>query len=334
MQLPKQTPAQKKGREGLNIVTKIIENELGWIVRPTHQEDDYGIDAYIDVTIDGYVTGKSIAVQIKSGNSYLRELNSDFWNFCGERRHLNYYFNQDISVLIILVDLDKGIAYWEACNKEYIQINGTTWSMPIPKNQQININQKDNLLQYTSKVVDYVSQLERYWQENISLSKFGRICIFVGKEEIQQMNYLPLIALVGKICSNKYHLSLFKTNIEIGVHGYDDDDRELCQIDEVKNWVIRIFENVPGLTYFLVNDKRAQFLKMFLHSSISFAKYDIQPEHKRIWIEYESMELKPVFDTLFTDLNAFTEAFNIDIEVNKQISFSIMECLTGTKIAH
>jgi hypothetical protein len=332
MDFPKYSSSQKKGRNGLNIVTKIVENELGWIVRQNHQEDDYGIDAYIDVIIDGYITGKSIAIQIKSGSSYLRELDYDFWNFIGEKKHLNYYLNHDIPVLIVLVDLENEIAYWEACKKEYISLNGATWSMPIPKKQQINADHKDNLVRYTSQIVDYLSQLERYWSENASLSEFGRICIFAGKKEIRQMKYMPFIKLLERICSNKYLISRYRGNIEIGIHGYDDDSRELYQIDEVKNWAIHIFKNVPGLSYFLANDEKAQFLKIFLYSSITIEKLDAKSEQKRIWIEFESQELEGVFNVLFADLNDFTEAFEIDEEVNKQISYSIAECLTKKKI--
>lgn len=64
MKLPKYNKSNKTGRKGLNLLTTIVESELGWIVRPTHQEDNFGIDAYIDVIIDGYVTRKSIAIQV------------------------------------------------------------------------------------------------------------------------------------------------------------------------------------------------------------------------------------------------------------------------------
>lgn len=329
MELPKYNKSNNTGRNGLNLLTKIIEDELGWIVRPTHQEDDFGIDAYIDVIIDGQVTGKSIAIQIKAGKSYLKELTPDLWNFVGERKHLNYYFNQDISVLIIIVDLNKEVAYWEACEIENILLAGESWSMPVPKKQQINFNQKDKLLKYTSKTVDYVSQLEQYWNKNKTLSEFDKICIFVGKEDIEQMNYQPLINLINRICSNKLLLSRHKTNIEIGIHGYDSDERELYQIAEVKKWIANVFGNVSGLTYFLVNDENAQFLKLFVLSIIRFQISNKSQKSNKFFVEYESKELKKVFDILFSDLNSFTEAFEIEQEVNEQISSAIARCITG-----
>lgn len=331
MELPKYNKSNKTGREGLNLLATIVESELGWMVRPTHQEDDFGIDAYIDVIIDGYVTGKSIAIQVKAGKSYLKEITPDLWSFVGERKHLNYYLNQDISVLIIIVDLNNKVAYWEACEIGNILLNGESWSMPVPKKQQINSFQKDKLLKYTSKTVDYVAQLEQYWNENKILSEFNKICIFVGKEDIEQMNYQPLIDLKNRICSNKLLLSRYKTNIEIGIHGYDSDKRELYQIAEVRDWIANVFNNVSGLTYFLTNDKNAIFLKLFILSIIQFQISNKLHKSKKIYIKYESKDLKNVFNILYSDLNSFTEAFEIDEEVNEQISNAIANCIIGNE---
>lgn len=329
MDLPMYIPSNKKGRNGLNILTKIVENELGWIVRPNHQEDDFGIDAYIDIVIDGFVTGKSIALQLKSGQSYLKEINSDFWIFYGEKKHLNFFLNHDNPVLVVLVDLDLEIAYWEICEIENVNLLSKNWSMPIPKKQQISLKQKEELLRYVSKGVDYVSQLEDYWRGNKLLSDSARICIFASIDNVQQGNYQPLIELINKICSNKLHLSQFRENIEIGIHGYDYDKRELYEIPEVKNWIKNIFENVPGLTYFLKNDKHCQFLKVFRYSSVGTLSIDKKSKKNKILVEFDSKDLTRIFEILFSDLNNFTESFDISDEINEQISRNITKCIIG-----
>ena len=41
-----------------------------------HKENDFGIDAFIDVIAEfGQVTGKTIAAQVKTGSSYFKEKN-------------------------------------------------------------------------------------------------------------------------------------------------------------------------------------------------------------------------------------------------------------------
>jgi hypothetical protein len=60
------------GRIGVYAVAAMIEKELGWIFReqPT---SDHGIDAQVEVVGSrSDVTGRLIALQIKSGKSYFR----------------------------------------------------------------------------------------------------------------------------------------------------------------------------------------------------------------------------------------------------------------------
>lgn len=329
MDFPKYTKSNSTGQKGLTILTKIVEKELGWVVRPNHQETDFGIDVYLDVTINEFVTGKSIAAQLKSGNSYLKELDDDFWLFTGEKKHLNYYLNHDIPVLIILVDVDNEIAYWETCKPEYISLAGNdSWSMPIPKRQQINSSQKEELTKYVSKTIDYVSHFEAYWAGNQILSEHDFMCIIIGKEDIERKNYRPLAELIDRLCSNKQLLSHYKERIDIGIHGYDNEHRELYEIKEVRAWILDVFANVPGLSYFLSNNKHAHFLKLFFLSNIHSTETRVRIGN-RYFTPYSSEEITTVVNILFSDLNQFTRSFHIAKDVNLDISKHMVECLTG-----
>jgi len=310
MDLPKYQKSNNTGRSGLTVVTKIVESDLNWIVRPNHQENDFGIDAYIDIVTNESITGKSIAIQVKAGRSYLIEANKFNWKFKGELKHLNYYLNHDIPVLIILVDVEKEIAYWEICKPEHTNRQGQNWTMLIPKKQQITLEYKDELLKYVSQSVDYVAQLEQYWSGNKILSESGRINLIAGKDDIHKMNYEPLIHFMERVCSNKELLFQLREKVEIGIHGYDNDPRELNQIEEVRKWIKNSVAKVPGLSYFLVNDKYAQFIKLFMFSIIDI-EYIPEGNHYengilRRKVEFNSKELVKVFSILFSDLNDFT----------------------------
>lgn len=74
MKLPNYNNSSKKGEDGITIIKSIVEKELDWIFRPNHKEHDFGIDAYLDVIAEfGQVTGKTIAAQVKTGESYFKE---------------------------------------------------------------------------------------------------------------------------------------------------------------------------------------------------------------------------------------------------------------------
>ena|SRR5665213_2531897 len=84
---PTYNSQRKTGDRGVTFVKSIIENQFGWIFRPTHLEDDFGLDGYFDIIgVDNSVTGKYLGVQIKTGHSYFSKKTSFGWKFVGEKK--------------------------------------------------------------------------------------------------------------------------------------------------------------------------------------------------------------------------------------------------------
>lgn len=334
MDLPKSNKSNKIGRKGVTILTSIIEDKLDWLLRINHQEDDYGIDVYIDIiTEEGHLTGKSIAVQIKSGLSYFKQKTEYGWKYSGENKHLNYYLNHDIPVILVIINTDSQKAYWEICDPDQTDKSSKGWSIVIPFHQELNKDSKQELLKYISPTIDYVSQLEEQWRTNEWLKKFKRVLLIVGKKEIQNLDYQPLISTLSYITSNRDLMYKYRGRIEIAIHGYDYDNRQLYEIDEVKEWIVNSLDNVRGLTFFIVNNLKAQFLRLFLYSQIDF---DIVEGSERIEngiakrkVEYDSKDSVKVIYKLFDDLNMFCDYFKIPIPIIKEISDNITNCYTG-----
>ena len=108
---PKRQKTDKTAEIGVNSVSRIVNDDFGWIFRRTHKEHDFGVDGYIDyVTKEGSVSGKFIAVQIKTGKSYLSLRGTNFW-YRDSIPHLNYFLNVPIPVVIILCDPNTRICY-------------------------------------------------------------------------------------------------------------------------------------------------------------------------------------------------------------------------------
>lgn len=62
---------------------------------------DYGIDAIIESKNDKYLSGKMIAVQIKSGDSYFKEQKDNCVIYGGDIKHY-YWLNHSLPVIIVL----------------------------------------------------------------------------------------------------------------------------------------------------------------------------------------------------------------------------------------
>ena len=139
------------GENGITILKKIVETKLGWLFRQNHQENDFGIDGYIDVVTEvGQITGKSIAFQLKSGKSYFYNQNEIGFVFSGNKKHLNYYLNLEIPIIIIILDVEFEKGYWEVFDAKKTDKSGGNWKMTIPKKNEFNETAKQKLLQYVS----------------------------------------------------------------------------------------------------------------------------------------------------------------------------------------
>jgi hypothetical protein len=111
MDLPKYQSKNTTERLGVNAVAEAIAR-LGLIWRETPMAD-VGIDGQIEyVDKDGYTTGRMIAVQIKSGKSFLKEKDAS-WIFYPEKKHKFYWERFPLPVIIILHDPETNQSYWQ-----------------------------------------------------------------------------------------------------------------------------------------------------------------------------------------------------------------------------
>lgn len=114
--------------------------------------EDYGIDAHIEVMENDKATGKLIALQIKSGDSFFKEKTNDNIVFRGEMKHLSYWVSHSLPVMLVLYNIEEKIAYWEIINKDKIIKTAKNWKLHIPLTQQINISSVNLIKQFAKKL--------------------------------------------------------------------------------------------------------------------------------------------------------------------------------------
>ena len=110
----------------------------GWAFR-SQEIRDYGIDAHVE-PFDGphRPTGSLAALQIKSGPSYFREKATDGWWYRGTKknlRHLPYWLNHVLPVLIVIYDPRSRTLYWQHVTEERVVYTDTAWKILIPHEQ-------------------------------------------------------------------------------------------------------------------------------------------------------------------------------------------------------
>lgn len=225
-------------------------------------------------------------------------------------------------MVIVIVDDETKTAYWEVCVAEKTTKAGESWKITIPSSKVLSKDSKEELLNYISPITDYVSQIEHFWQVNKMLMDNQRMLFVVGQDDILSKNYSDLIAAFSRLEVNTDLIKHCRGKVDVSIHGYDNDPRELFEIPEVMEYVREIFIKIDSWTYFLAMDEKAHFLKVLF---IAHAKFKRLEPGK---LEYEKAHSADFISNLFDGLNKFCDKHNISYEINIEQCDKVMNYLT------
>lgn len=105
--LPKVSPNSYKERLGIIKVASVVNEAFCiWRETPTH---DVGIDGQIEhVNSQSFATGRIVAVQVKSGESYFSREKEDCFLFYPEEKHIAYWSSFPTPVVLIMHNPTSG----------------------------------------------------------------------------------------------------------------------------------------------------------------------------------------------------------------------------------
>lgn len=158
MSLPKYINTDKTERIGVHKVAWIL-SEMGLIFRETSNSDT-GVDGQIEVVDEqNYATSRIMAVQIKSGSSYLYD-NGDNWHFYADEAHKNYWRLFPIPVMLIVYNPADDKAYFIDAK---FALN-TIEKIEIPKENVLCKEKKDLFLKTIGGNLVTYSDIENVFQ--------------------------------------------------------------------------------------------------------------------------------------------------------------------------
>lgn len=313
--------------KGVNAVSRVVNDDFNWIFRRVPGESDYGIDAYFEVVTDnGYVTGQSVAAQIKSGRSFFKTETPSAYVFYGERKHLNYYANLPQPVIIIIYNAEAGKGYWVHFQLEKTEGTPTGWKIQVPKRNIFDPRAKSNLVDLVGPYEDHADALAEQWAINDMIGSGSYIMYMVEKSDIAAGNVEDLAAFIRRICLNETLERAVKGKVLISISGYDDDPRELFEIPEVCRWFLRYTRLDFPWFYLLETVHSGHWLKLdfVIHAR---GKRVTDPVSGIINVEVQPRKAVHWLMRNYARLNALTEKLEIPIGENKKISLGIMDFL-------
>jgi hypothetical protein len=326
---PKFSKTIKTGETGVNAVSSIINDVFGWIFRRNHNEHDFGIDGYIDIVSDSdAVTGQCVAVQIKTGQSFFKTKNAHGFTFYGEKKHLNYYLNLPMPVVIILHDDATGETFWQHFAPSSIEGTSTGWKTEIPRANKLELS-KLNLLEMVGPIKDHLYELESHWAFNDSLSKFDFIHYAVERNDIVNGKIDSVLDFFRRIESSDSLSRKFQGRIHLSISGYDTDPRELWEIRDVCKWYKKVDSKINW--FFFCNVAPPAYGFMAYLACLCDAKrapYQKGVSSGALNVSLDNFKRASVLVSNWPKLNAMTDRLGMPVEENKKISFEVLDAMS------
>ena len=330
---PHYNESKRTAEKGVTFVKMKVENDLDWIFRSTHLEDDYGIDGYIDIIgINNSVTGKYLGVQIKTGKSYFKTKKGFGWEFKGENKHLNYYLNLDKPIIIILVNLEQQVAFWGEFDLNKVTKTSTGWSILIPEYNELSKNSKQEFKKLVGNIVDYMPQLEYQWKLNEKIKNSSFTYLNVSREEIINKDVSGFTIMLNKLTIDEEMIKKARGAFSFTIDGYENDSRELLEIPEVREWAKLVIPAFKYWGYFLnMEDFTHKIigLRVLHFCSVDIEIVDVNEVTKDYKAAPDINQTFELMDNLFLWLNEFCEKYSISSEINDKQSNLISKVLFG-----
>lgn len=344
---PKKNKRNFTSDSGVNYVATVINDELGWIFRKNNNETDFGIDGFVDiVTEEGEVTGQSFAVQIKSGTSFFKHKTSNGFQYYGEPKHLNYYRNQQLPLLLIIYSSVNKVCLYSLFDEAAIESTGEGWKINIKNRDVFGYQSKEALLNFLPPLKDNVDALKEHWAFNDMLESSGVIFYAVDRDDIKKCDVRYFLQFIERLCVNDNLCRKIQGKVEVMIDGYDHDARELYEISEVRKWFKKADKHNIAWFYFC-NTLNPSFGLSVYFMCMSNAKVIDSRERSNGFQVIENMQesgthpkikvtLNPklysaTLDANWLKLNKMTEDLGLPTEVNKEISRKVMEHLFPEK---
>lgn len=317
----------KLGEKGVGIVSKVVNDDFGWIFRRNPQEHDFGIDGQIDIVTDeGAVTGQVLAVQIKCGKSFLDERNQWGYVYRGEQKHLNYLANYPLPVLVVICDPESGEAFWELFRTTAAEPTGKAWKITVPFSNRLHLS-KSSLLDIAGPVRDVNEELEGYWALNKMLRQSEVIFYSLDAEDVATVELKNPRDFFDRLRSTRELASDCQGKVEIFFSGYDHDSRELFEIPEVRAYVEKLDGVLHDLFFFA---RTAQPTHTLMTFALCQAPAKVVGTNAGGLSKRVSVEPAPFSDFIERHcgpLNELTEWLNMPLEKEKKLFFDVVDCL-------
>ncbi len=268
---PKYGKSQSLGKIGESFIDSFVHKKLEWIYRSTHQESDFGIDGFIDIVTDRNVTGQTIGIQVKCGDSYFNKKTEGGIRYDGENKHLNYYLNCPFPIVLIVLNGECTQGKWLEFNANITAPSKNGWWLEIPDKNILSTSVKTDWELIAGPVVDNSEKIALSWKINNALDESDFGVYLIHKDDVLACDFTGLKDVIYRLSRNKTSLLKNRGTLEVLIAGYDEDPREAYEIPEIRNFYSESLN--AGIPWFYFLGKQANGMGLTV---LLFACCDIE----------------------------------------------------------
>lgn len=156
----------------------------------------------------------------------------------------------------------------------------------------------------------------------IDVEKYDTIVVVTTKEEVDSSDFGKIVEFYDSILLDAIN---FENKLFIMIEGYDDDPRELYEIEEVRNYFSVLDKLFPYWFYFLAKDVEKSKSPLGLVTSLLVPIVCIHSVSQRKDIEFDMVQLSEFLKNHFHYLNELTDNLGLSDEENIRISMAVNE---------
>ena len=91
--------------------------------------------------------------------------------------------------------------------------------------------------------------MEAYWELNALICESGTVHFVLDSDDVRNLDVARPRVFFDRLIATKELALQCQGKVEISFHGYDDDPRELYEIDEVRAYVALLDQALPDLFF-------------------------------------------------------------------------------------
>lgn len=159
--------------------------------------------------------------------------------------------------------------------------------------------------------------------KKINPEKYGIIISVITKEYIDIKNFEEVQNFYSQMLDDPLK---YENKVVIVIDGYENDDRELFEIQEIRDYFLTLDRLFPYWFYFLAKRNDIPYSPLKLIMMLLVPTQIINRNNQKNTIEYDIPEFIKFMNNHFHYLNELTDKLGLPLEENKRISEEVIKC--------